>query len=319
MSSPIVGNLLGIRGLNREQILTFLDTADTFREVSEREIKKVPTLRGRTVVNLFLEASTRTRTSFEIAAKRLSADAVNIGAKDSSVSKGESLLDTAYTIQAMNPEILVIRHAESGAPHFLAKYLKNTAIINAGDGLHEHPTQALLDALTIRQALGRIDKLKIVFIGDMLRGRVARSNIYLHRALGNTIRAVAPPALVPKELENMGVEVYYNLEEAIKDADVIYSLRLKFEYQADAYFPNTDEYTKQFLIKENDLARLAPQSIVLAPGPFYRGIDMTSEIIDGPRSQISKQVTNGVAVRMAAIYLLATQNQVERDSGGADE
>lgn len=307
-------HLLGIRGMTRKQIEFVLDTAEQFVEVNERTIKKVPTLRGRTVVNLFLEASTRTRSSFEIAAKRLSADAVNIGAKDSSVSKGESLIDTVLTLQAMNPDIIVMRHPSGGAPHFVAKRLKQSVVINAGDGLHEHPTQALLDALTMRRALGRLDNLKIVLVGDLLRGRVARSNIYLHQLFGNEIRAVAPPTLVPRELEQFGVKLYSNLPEALEGADVVMSLRLKFEYLQEGFIPNTDDFARRFCLTEPILSRYAPNSIVLAPGPFYRGIELTSEVVDGPRSQISMQVKHGVAVRMACIYLLSRWRAGERDA-----
>ncbi|MCC6952726.1 MAG: aspartate carbamoyltransferase catalytic subunit [Deltaproteobacteria bacterium] len=298
-------HLLGIRGLSREQVEFILATAAQFVEVSERPIKRVPTLRGKTVVNLFLEASTRTRTSFEIAAKRLSADAVNIGAKDSSVTKGETLLDTVWTLQAMAPDVIVMRHPSSGAAHFIAQHLTRSAVVNAGDGLHEHPTQALLDALTIKQKLGKLTGLKIVLVGDVFRGRVARSNIFLHTLLGNEVRAVAPPTFIPPDLAQLGVKLYHDLPSALDGADVVMSLRIKTEYLQDAFIPSTDEYCRRFCITEPILAKYAPESIVLAPGPFNRGIEMSSEVVDGPRSQISKQVNYGVAVRMAVIYLLA--------------
>ncbi len=298
-------HLLSVAELDRDKINFILQTAEQFVEVSERSVKKVPTLRGKTVVNLFLEPSTRTRTSFEIAAKRLSADSVNISAKESSVTKGETLIDTALTIQAMAPDVVVVRHPASGAPHLIAKWLTNSAVVNAGDGLHEHPTQALLDALTIRQALGRLDNLTVCFVGDVLRSRVARSNINLHRLFGNTIRVVAPPTLAVREFRDLGAEVFYDLEPALEGADVVMSLRMKFEYQKDLYVPNLDEYSRRYCITEAKLSRYAPNSIVLAPGPFYRGVELTSEVVDGKRSQIAKQVTNGVAVRMAVLFLLS--------------
>lgn len=305
---PVGPHLLGIRGMTREQVEFVLDTAQEFVEVSERQIKKVPTLRGRTVVNLFLEASTRTRTSFEIAAKRLSADAVNIGAKDSSVSKGESLVDTAYTLQSMKPEIIVIRHEYSGAAHFIASHLQHSVVINAGDGLHEHPTQALLDALSIKQRLGKLDGLTIAFVGDYLRSRGARSLTLLLQLFGAKIRAVAPPTLLPPELKALGVETFSRLEDGIAGADAIYSLRMKFEYLKDHFIPDLDEYSKYFCLSEPLLKRVAPEAVVLAMGPFYRGTELTSELVDGPRSLVSTQVTNGVAVRMAVLYLLAMQH-----------
>ena len=299
-------NLLGIEGLSREQVLFLLDTAEQFVEVNQRSVKKVPTLRGKTIVNLFLEPSTRTRTSFEIAAKRLSADAVNVSGSGSSVTKGETLIDTATTIQAMAPDVVVIRHASSGAPWLISKYLTHSRVINAGDGLHEHPTQALLDALTIRQRLGRLDNLTITFVGDVLRSRVARSNIFLHRLLGNKIRAVAPPTIAPKEFEDLGCEVHYDMESGLAGSDVVMSLRMKHEYQHDFYVPNLDEYSIKYCITEKLLARACPKCIVLAPGPFIRGTEITSEVIDGPRSLYHQQVENGVAVRMASIFLLCS-------------
>jgi aspartate carbamoyltransferase catalytic subunit len=298
-------HLLGIEGLNEEQILFLIDTAQEFVEVSERAVKKVPTLRGKTIVNLFLEPSTRTRTSFEIAAKRLSADAINISAKESSISKGETLVDTLYTLQAMKPDIVVIRHSASGAPHFVSKYLFDAVIVNAGDGWHEHPTQALLDALTIKQKLSTLKNLKITLVGDVLRSRVARSNIFLHRALGNTVRIVAPPTLAVKEFRELGVEVYYDMREALSDANVVMSLRVKFEYLKNLHIPSLDEYARKYCITEKILNECAPESIVLAPGPFVRGVEIASEVVDGPRSLISMQVSNGVAVRMAVLFLLS--------------
>lgn len=307
MSVLIGPNLLTTKELTREQSDYILDTAQNFVEVSERQIKKVPTLRGRTVINLFLEASTRTRTSFEIAAKRLSADAINIGAKDSSVSKGESLIDTAYTLQSMKPEIIVIRHEASGAANFLASHLTHSVVVNAGDGLHEHPTQALLDCLSLRQTLGSLDDIKLTFVGDVLRSRGFRSLTYLLQKYGAKITVVAPPTLTPPEMKQLGVRITSNLAEGLDGADAIYSLRMKHEYLADQFVPDLDEYCKKFLITESIIKKCAPKALVLAMGPFVRGTELTSEVADGPRSLISTQVTNGVATRMAVLYLLATQ------------
>ncbi len=297
-------HLLGIAGLNREQLDFLLATSEQFIGINQREVKKVPTLRGKTVVNLFYEASTRTRSSFELAAKRLSADAVNISAQSSSVTKGETLKDTVQTIEAMAPDILVMRHPASGAPHFAAKQLTRTAVVNAGDGLHEHPTQALLDALTIKQALGKIDNLILVMVGDCLRSRVARSNIILHRILGNKVRLVGPPTLILPAFKELGVECHHHMESALEGADVVMSLRMKMEYLAEAFVPNADEYARKYCITERLLSSYAPDSIVLAPGPFIRGTEISSEVIDGPRSRYADQVANGVAVRMAVLFLL---------------
>jgi aspartate carbamoyltransferase catalytic subunit len=307
--SVIVGpHLLSTKDLSREQADLLLDTAQNFTEVSERQIKKVPALRGRTIVNLFLEASTRTRTSFEIAAKRLSADAINIGAKDSSVSKGETLIDTAYTLQSMRPEIIVIRHESSGAAHFIASQLDYSVVVNAGDGLHEHPSQALLDALSIRQRLGRLEGINLTFVGDVLRSRGFRSLTYLLQKYGAKITVVAPPTLTPPEMKQLGVNITSNLAEGIEGADAIYSLRMKHEYLGEQFVPDLDEYCKRFLITESIIKKCAPNAVVLAMGPFIRGTELTSEVADGPRSLISSQVTNGVATRMAILYLLATQH-----------
>jgi len=300
-------HLLGIRELSVDQITHLLDTAETFRDVSKREIKKVPALRGRTVINLFFEPSTRTRTSFEIAAKRLSADAVNISVSTSSVSKGETLLDTARNLEAMAPDCIVIRHSSAGAPLHLSRVC-NAAIVNAGDGAHEHPTQALLDALTIREHKGGIDGLKIAIIGDALHSRVARSNIYLLAKLGATISLAGPATLVPREFEGLieqGVRVEERIEEAIAGADVVMILRVQRERQTDAFFPSMREYAVHYGLHINHLDLAAPKAIVMHPGPMNRGIEISSEIADGGRSLILDQVTNGVAVRMAVLYLLA--------------
>lgn len=299
-------NLLGIDGLNKEQINFILDTAQQFVEINERDVKKVPTLRGKTIVNMFLEPSTRTRSSFEIAGKRLSAEVINVSGGDSSVKKGETLIDTALTLQAMAPDVVVLRHACAGAPHLISKYLKKAAVINAGDGLHEHPTQALLDALTIRQHFGKLEGLTITLVGDALRSRVARSNLILHKLFGNKLRIVAPPTLAVKEFKDLGAEVYHDMPSALEGADVVMSLRMKHEYLKDHFIPNLDEYTKRFYISEKLLEKYAPKSVILAPGPYIRGVEIDSPVIDGPRSLYAKQVFNGVSVRMAALLLMVT-------------
>src|ERR1043166_7865696 len=299
-------HLLGIRELSAQQIFHLLDTADSFRDISKREIKKVPALRGRTVINLFFEASTRTRTSFEIAAKRLSADAVNISVSTSSVSKGETLLDTARNLEAMSPDCIVIRHSSAGAPYHPARVC-NAAIVNAGDGSHEHPTQALLDALTIREHKNNIDGLKVAIIGDILHSRVARSNIYLLSKLGAQISVAGPGTLVPPEFAGVieqGVRLERRIEDAILDADVVMVLRVQRERQTDAFFPSMREYAVHYGLHLNHLNLAAPDAIVMHPGPMNRGIEISSEIADGGRSLILNQVTNGVAVRMAGLYLL---------------
>ncbi len=300
-------HLLGIRDLSAEEITHLLDTAETFRDVSRREIKKVPALRGRTVINLFFEPSTRTRTSFEIAAKRLSADTVNISVSTSSVSKGETLLDTARNLEAMAPDCIVVRHSMAGAPHHLAR-MCDAPIVNAGDGSHEHPTQALLDALTIREYKGRIEGLNIAIIGDILHSRVARSNIHLLTKLGATVRVAGPGTLVPAEfaeLVEQGLRVEQRIEDAIEGADVVMILRIQRERQGAAFFPSMREYAVHFGLHPGHLERASKEVIVMHPGPINRGIEISSEIADGSRSLILDQVTNGIAVRMAVLYLLA--------------
>jgi len=300
-------HLLGIRELSADEITHLLDTAETFRDVSRRQIKKVPALRGRTVINLFFEASTRTRTSFEIAAKRLSADAVNISVSSSSVTKGESLLDTARNLEAMAPDCIVVRHSMAGAPHHLAR-MCNAPIVNAGDGSHEHPTQALLDALTIREHKGRIEGLRVAIIGDILHSRVARSNIYLLTRLGASVRVAGPGTLVPAEfaeLVEQGLRLERRVEGAIEGADVVMILRIQRERQDAAFFPSMREYAVHYGLRASHLERAAPEAIVMHPGPINRGIEISSEVADGNRSLILDQVTNGVAVRMAVLYLLA--------------
>ncbi len=297
-------HLLGIEELTTDELQLILDTAESFREVSAREIKKVPALRGKTVVNLFYEASTRTRTSFEVAAKRLSADVLNIAASTSSVVKGETLLDTVRNLEAYQIDILVMRHSCSGAPHFLAKHVK-ASVINAGDGLHEHPTQALLDMFTIRQHKGKIEGLTVVIVGDLYHSRVARSDIFALKKLGGNVIVCGPPTLVPKAFADMGVEMTYDLDEAIPEADVIYSLRMQFERQQANFLPSIAEYIKLFGLTGERLRKAKNDCIVMHPGPINRGIEMTSEVADSPRSVILDQVTNGVAVRMAVMFLLA--------------
>ena len=298
-------HLLSTEDLSREQIDFYLDNAQEFVEVGRRSVKKVPTLRGKTIINLFLEPSTRTRTSFELAGKRMSADVINISGSSSSVTKGETLLDTAYTLESMNPDVVVIRHASSGAAHFLSKALGDTSIVNAGDGLHEHPTQSLLDALSIRQRLSTIDNLTIAYVGDALRSRVVRSNLHLFSKFGCTQRIVAPPTLALDYFKDLGAEVHYSLADGLKDADVVVSLRMKHEYLGAQYIPNLDEYSRNFIINEAALRKHCPDAIVLAPGPMVRGVEISSEVADGPRSLIRTQVNNGVAVRMAVLFFSA--------------
>ncbi len=309
-------HLLGIRELSSGEIIHLLDTAETFRDVSRREIKKVPALRGRTVINLFFEPSTRTRTSFEIAAKRLSADAVNISVSTSSVSKGETLLDTARNLEAMAPDCIVVRHSMAGAPHHLAG-MCNAPIVNAGDGSHEHPTQALLDALTIREHKGRIEGLDVAIIGDILHSRVARSNIHLLTKLGANVRVAGPGTLVPSEFEGLvdqGLHVEQRPEKAVAGADVVMILRIQRERQDSAFFPSMREYAIHYGLHSKHLELAAPDAIVMHPGPINRGIEISSEIADGSRSLILDQVTNGVAVRMAVLYLLARGNHKEPEN-----
>ena len=306
-------HLLGIRELSSGEITHLLDTAETFRDISQREIKKVPALRGRTVINLFFEPSTRTRTSFEIAAKRLSADAVNVSISTSSVTKGETLLDTARNLEAMSPDCIVIRHSMAGAPQHLAR-ICNSPIVNAGDGSHEHPTQALLDALTIREYKGRIDGLKVAIIGDILHSRVARSNIYLLTKLGATVSVAGPGTLAPAEFAELvegGLRLEKRIEGAIEGADVIMILRIQRERQDAAFFPSMREYAVHYGLQAKHLELAASDAIVMHPGPINRGVEISSEIADGSRSLILDQVTNGVAVRMAVLYLLAGGSREE--------
>ena len=298
-------DLLGIRDLTAAEIVGILDTAENFREISNREIKKVPTLRGKTVINLFFESSTRTRTSFELAAKRLSADAVNISVSSSSVSKGETLLDTALNLDAMAPDCIVVRHGSAGVPHQLAKVSK-AAIVNAGDGANEHPTQALLDAMTIREHKKKIDGLEVAILGDILHSRVARSNIHLLTKLGAKVRVAGPGTLVPTDFQYLvekDLTVCRHIEEAIKGADVVMILRIQRERQDSAYFPTLSEYAIHYGLTNERLDLAKKDAIVLHPGPMNRGIEISSEVADSSRSLILDQVKYGVAVRMAVLYL----------------
>ncbi|NNE99402.1 MAG: aspartate carbamoyltransferase catalytic subunit [Pyrinomonadaceae bacterium] len=298
-------DLLGIRNLSADEIIGILNTAENFREISDREIKKVPTLRGKTIINLFFEASTRTRTSFELAAKRLSADAVNVSVSSSSVSKGETLIDTALTLDAMSPDCIVVRHSSAGVPHQLAK-ISRAAVVNAGDGTNEHPTQALLDAMTIRERKESIEGLKVAILGDILHSRVARSNIHLLTKLGATVRVSGPKTLVPNEFEHLveeGLIVTPNIEEAIAGTDVVMILRIQKERQDSAFFPTLSEYAVHYGLTQERLDLAKKDAIVLHPGPMIRGIEIASEVADSSRSQILDQVKYGVAVRMAVLYL----------------
>jgi aspartate carbamoyltransferase catalytic subunit len=297
-------DLLGIGDLSRDEIYRILDTAIAMREIGERPIKKVPTLRGKTVVNLFYEPSTRTRTSFEIAEKRLSADTLNIAVSSSSVLKGETLADTAMNIEAMAPDMIVLRHASSGACHLLSRICKSR-IINAGDGMHEHPTQALLDAFTIRQHKTAIDGLKVAIVGDLLHSRVLRSNVLLLSKLGAQVWVSGPPTLIPRGIDRLGVRVTTSVDEAVRDADVVMMLRIQQERMQGAYFPSVREYFNLFGLTEARVRLAKPDVIIMHPGPMNRGVEIASEVADGRYSVILEQVANGVAVRMAVLYLLA--------------
>jgi len=302
-------DLLGIKGMAADEIKLILDTAATFRDVSERDIKKVPALRGKTVINLFYEASTRTRTSFELAGKRLSADVINISTSTSSVVKGETLLDTARNIEAMKCNIIIVRHACSGAPEFLSTRLKSS-VINAGDGFHEHPTQALLDMFTIREKLGKLEGLTVAIVGDIAHSRVARSNIYGLTTMGAKVRVCGPPTMVPPGLEAMGAKVFYDMDKAVKGADVVMMLRLQLERQAAGLFPGVREYARLYGLNKTRLERAGKNVVVMHPGPINRGVEISSEVADDS-SVILDQVTNGVAVRMAVMFLLSGGTKTE--------
>jgi len=297
-------DLLGIADLTAPEISLILDTAEAMKEVGTRPIKKVPALRGKTVVNLFFEPSTRTRTSFEIAEKRLSADTLNIAIGTSSVVKGETLSDTALNLEAMSPDMIVLRHSSSGAGHLLSRICRS-GIINAGDGTHEHPTQALLDAFTIRERKGRLSRLKVAIIGDLLHSRVLRSNIQLLTKMGADVWVSGPPTLIPAGMRDFGVTATAYVDEAVADADVIMLLRIQLERMEGAYFPSLREYFNVFGMTQDRLRLARPDVMIMHPGPMNRGVEIASEVADGPYSVILDQVANGVAVRMAVLYLLA--------------
>lgn len=295
-------HIIALRDLSKEEIELLISTAESMREINQRDIKKVPTLRGKTIINLFYESSTRTRTSFEIAAKRLSADTVNISPSTSSATKGETLADTAMNLLAMGPDIIIMRHAVSGSHYFLANKV-TCSIINAGDGAHEHPSQGLLDMLTMKDKFGRLDGLKVAIIGDITHSRVARSNIQGLTRLGSSIYLAGPPTMIPPGVERLGnVTVCATMKEALQDADVVMMLRIQQERQGKTLMPNTREYARYFGLNPTNLQLAKPNAMVMHPGPINRGVEMSSYVVDGPQSHILKQVENGVAVRMAMLY-----------------
>ncbi|WP_285728539.1 aspartate carbamoyltransferase catalytic subunit [Nocardiopsis sp. ATB16-24] len=296
-------HLLSTGDLSRDEATLILDTATELAQVGDRSVKKLPTLRGRTVVNLFYEDSTRTRTSFELAAKRLSADVINFSAKGSSVSKGESLKDTALTLQAMGADGVVIRHSASGAAHRLANWVDGS-VLNAGDGTHEHPTQALLDAFTMRSRLGRLEGLRVAVVGDILHSRVARSNVLLLTTLGAHVTLVAPPTLLPVSVHTWPCEVSYDLDTVLPKADVVMMLRVQAERMHESFFPSTREYSRNYGLDAERLARMPEDAIVMHPGPMVRGMEISAEVADSPRCTVTEQVANGVSLRMAVLYLL---------------
>ncbi|MFN0177275.1 MAG: aspartate carbamoyltransferase catalytic subunit [Gemmatimonadales bacterium] len=316
-ATPLGKDLLGLEELSADQILLILDTAEAFKEVSERPIKKVPALRGKTIVNLFFEASTRTRISFEFAEKRLSADTVNVAVQGSSVSKGETLVDTARNLEAMRIDMVVIRHPASGAARFLGERIRSN-VINAGDGKHEHPTQGLLDLLTLRDKFGRIEGLKVAICGDVLHSRVARSNIWGLTKLGAEVAVCGPPTLLPVGLAELGVKVMHRIDDAIQWADALNVLRLQLERMEGGFVPSLREYNRIFGVTRERLARAGREVVIMHPGPMNRGVEIDSDVADGPASVILPQVTNGVAVRMAVLYLLAG-GAPDWGSPGADE
>ena len=303
-------DLIAIQDLSPEELTLVLDTAAAFKQVSAREIKKVPSLRGKTLVNFFIEPSTRTRISFELAAFRLSADVVNISASTSSLSKGETLKDTARNLQALQADVIVLRHSSAGAALFLSQRLASS-VINAGDGAHEHPTQALLDVFTIRERLGRVAGLHVAIIGDILFSRVARSDIFALLKLGAKVTLVGPSTLVPRVFEKLGVRVTHDIDSILPEVDVVNLLRIQHERQRKEYFPSLGEYTAFFGLTRERAARLKPDALIMHPGPINRGIEIDSEIADSPRSVILDQVTNGLAVRMAVLYLCAGAASLE--------
>jgi len=301
-------NLIGLEELTKQEIETILDTAVTFKEVSSRQVKKVPPLRGKTVVNLFFEPSTRTKTSFELAAKRLSADVLSFEVATSSISKGETIIDTAQNIEAMKVDCFIVRHSVAGAPELISKNV-SSAVINAGDGCHEHPTQALLDLFTVKEKLGKIAGIKISIVGDILHSRVARSNIWGFSKLGADVYVCGPPSIIPPEIEDMGARVTYSIEEAIKDADVLYLLRLQKERQKENFLPSLKEYSEFYGIDENKYKKIKDGAVIMHPGPMNRGVEIKSEIAEKQNALILEQVTNGIAVRMAVLYLTIGSRQ----------
>jgi aspartate carbamoyltransferase catalytic subunit len=304
MASLNQKDLLGIAQLSVEEIQLILDTADALRQVADRPVKKVPALRGKTVINLFFEASTRTRSSFELAEKRLSADILNLAVSTSSVSKGETLLDTARNLESMAPDIIVVRHSSAGAPHMLSKVCRSS-IINAGDGMHEHPTQALLDALTVREVKGRLSDLKIAIIGDIAHSRVARSDTILFHKMGAQVWVCGPPTLIPWDYDKLGARITGHLEEALEGADVVMMLRVQHERQTEAFLPSTREYYNFYGLTRERMRLAKKDTIVMHPGPMNRGVEIDSDVADAPYSVILDQVANGIATRMAVLYLLS--------------
>jgi aspartate carbamoyltransferase catalytic subunit len=304
VTAPLGKDLLALEPLSSDQIRLILDTAEPFKEISERSIKKVPTLRGSTIVNLFFEASTRTRISFEFAEKRLSADTVNVATSGSSVSKGETLVDTARNLEAMRIDMVVIRHGASGAAQFLAERIESN-VINAGDGTHEHPTQGLLDLLTLRDHFKRLDGLKVCICGDVLHSRVARSNLWGLQKMGAEVGVCGPRSLLPAAIHEMGVTVFNRIEDAIQWADALNILRLQLERMQGGYIPSLREYNRVFGVSSERLSRAPKDVLILHPGPMNRGVEIDSDVADGPHSVILNQVTNGVAIRMAVLYLLS--------------
>ncbi|MBI9070507.1 MAG: aspartate carbamoyltransferase catalytic subunit [Melioribacteraceae bacterium] len=300
-------HLLGLHGVPREDIQMILDTATTFREVLDRPIKKVPTLKGKTIVNLFFENSTRTRISFELAQKRLTADTINFSTSTSATKKGETFKDTVRNIEAMKVDMIVVRHQSAGVPQFLTR-ISDANIINAGDGRHEHPTQALLDMYSIREKLGKLEGLKVCIVGDVAHSRVALSNIYGLQAMGAQVSVCGPATLIPWQIEKLGVKVYHNIDKAIKESDVLNVLRIQLERDAGVSIPSTREYHKYFGVTKKRIDNFNKDILILHPGPINRGVEITSEVADGPYQVILNQVTNGVAVRMSVLYLLGTMN-----------
>jgi len=310
-------HLLGLEGMDALVLNQILDLANSFEEVLERPVKKVPTLRGRTIVNAFFEASTRTRVSFELAQKRLSADIVNISVSSSSISKGETLRDTVANLEAMKIDMLVVRHSVSGVPHMLAQHVE-AAVVNAGDGTHEHPTQGLLDLYTMRQRLGDLAGRRVTIVGDIAHSRVARSNLWGLRALGARVTVCGPRTMMPKRVEDLGVDVEYDLRRAVRDADAINVLRIQFERHGTSNFPSAREYMRLFGITNEVLKHTRPECFIMHPGPMNRGVEIAADVADGPRAVILQQVTNGVAVRMAVCYLFAGGVPQSADEAGRE-